>query len=95
MSTRQKRVLFMLPATLLPAALLAATAASCEVAVNLDPAVIDAGAQTDVLDCGICADVSADAQYSDAGDASIYGLQPGDAGADGAVQDAAARDGAR
>ena len=59
----------------------------CEIAVNISP-TID-GAVSDVIDCGICADVSADADY-DAADVSIYGLQPVDAGsnADGGEKDA-------
>ncbi len=87
MLTRKKRVLFVLPFTVLPGLVVAASTASCEIAVNLDPMVIDAGAYSDVLDCGICADVSADANY-DAADVTIYGIPPSDAGVDRGVHDA-------
>jgi hypothetical protein len=53
-------------------------ASGCELAVNLNVALD--GNVSDVLDCGICADVSADANY-DAADVSIYGIQPPDGGA--------------
>ncbi len=76
MNRRQKCLLIALPTSLV---LLMATVifgAGCELAVNLSPAID--GSVSDVLDCGICADVSADANY-DAADVSIYGIQPGDA----------------
>ena len=85
--TARKRLLFMLPFALLPVTFIVPAGAGCEVAVNLDPMVIDGGAQTDVIDCGICADVSADANY-DAADVTIYGIQPVDAGVDSDARDA-------
>ncbi len=62
------------PLSLLGLALLA-FAPGCELIVNPN-ASLDASVST-VLDCGICADVSVDADY-DAADVSIYGLPPSD-----------------
>jgi hypothetical protein len=108
MNVRIKRLLLVLPFTFLPAALLVEGGAGCEVALNLNPMLVDAGARTDVLDCGICADVSADAEYDADYDVNIYGVpveddatlgaRDGAPGADATLRDAAAdglsRDGA-
>jgi hypothetical protein len=82
MRTQTRRAFLMLPLTLVPVGLLAVESAACEIAVNLDSMVVDAGAPSDALDCGICADVSVDADY-DAPDVSIYGIAPPAAPRDG------------
>jgi hypothetical protein len=61
MNRRLRCLLFVLPVSV---SLLMATVlvgAGCELAVDIAP-TID-GSVSDVLDCGICADVSADAVY--------------------------------
>ncbi len=87
MNTLMKRVLVLVPVALLPIGVVTLLGTGCELAVNLDPMVIDAGT-SDVLNCNICADVSADANY-DAPDVSIYGILPVDAGQDATLSDAA------
>ncbi len=77
MNHRHKRLVLALPIALLPLAMTAAIGTGCELAVDLNPQLD--GAVSDVLDCSICADVSADADY-DAPDMSVYGVQLADAG---------------
>jgi hypothetical protein len=90
MKTSRKRALLLVPIALFPLSGILAVAA-CEIAVNLDPALVDAGPRSDVLPCGICADVSSDADY-DAADVSIYGIPPPskDATLESAVRDSGA-----
>ena len=69
----RRRYALTLPIMLLPITATLAIGTACELVTNLS-APLD-GAVSDVLDCGICADVSADARYDD-GDVSIFGLPP-------------------
>ena len=85
MSTLGRRVVAFFVLALLPLAGTAALAAGCELVVNLEPQLD--GAVDAPLDCGICADVSVDADY-DAADVSIFGLPPRDAGPDADIKDA-------
>jgi hypothetical protein len=89
MNRRHKRLMLALPIALLPLAMTAASGTACELAVDLNPQ-LDA-AVSDVLDCSICADVAADANY-DAPDVSVYGVQPVDAGSDAGSRDGGSKD---
>lgn len=79
MNRRLECLSLSLPVCALSTVFAVALSAGCELAVNINPAID--GSVSDVIDCGICADVSADANY-DAADVSIYGLMSGDAGSD-------------
>jgi len=84
--TRQRRFFVVFPFTLLALGGLTALGAGCELAVDINTP-FDGSPGSDVLDCGICADVSADANY-DGPEVSIYGNPPGDAGVDATLRDA-------
>jgi hypothetical protein len=75
------RLFFFLLLAPLPLAVAMAISAGCELVVNAN-VLLDASV-SDVIDCGICADVSADASYdayAPVDDAmSRDGAQPGDA----------------
>jgi hypothetical protein len=72
-NARRKIAIVLLPLSVLALGVLAVFGTACELVVNANLSID--GSVSDVLDCGICADVSADANY-DAADVSIQGLLP-------------------
>jgi hypothetical protein len=69
MNTRHKLVVVLLPLGLLAFAAFALFGTACELVVNANLPLPD-GSVSDVLDCSICSDVSADAG-TDAADGAI------------------------